>query len=180
MSQLSEIPQSRRTAVSRDRCYYGEHHFRLFAARPKGCAVLQLSQSLKQSPRLLKKSHAVCREDCFSPAHLQEPDAKQVLELAYRIANGRLTDVEGLCSLSEPAMGNDSLKNPPLRSELSAVYGEHPTFGQMLAFQLISQAGKGEIAALSALLDRVEGKVTQKTSVEGSSDLVLRVIRADL
>lgn len=66
------------------------------------------------------------------------------------------------------------------RSDLSAVYGDHPTFGQMLAFQLISQAGKGEIAALSALLDRVEGKVTQKTSVEGSSDLVLRVFRADL
>ena len=70
--------------------------------------------------------------------------------------------------------------HPEFRSNLLALYGNNPTFGQMLALRLISQAAEGEIAALSLLLDRVEGKVNQKTSVEGSSDLVLRVIRADL
>ena len=73
-----------------------------------------------------------------------------------------------------------SRMKPDHRADFLAVYGAHHTLGQMIAYQLIAQAARRKIAAVSLLLDRVEGKVNQKTSVEGSSDLVLRVIRADL
>ena len=62
------------------------------------------------------------------------------------------------------------------REDFSAVYGDRPTFGQMIAFQLISQAARGDAAVLSLLLDRVEGKANQKNVREENNEVVFRVV----
>jgi hypothetical protein len=49
------------------------------------------------------------------------------------------------------------------------VYGKDATFGQMLAFQLIAQAVKGDMQAVKEVLDRVEGKVKQSVAMAGES-----------
>lgn len=50
---------------------------------------------------------------------------------------------------------------------LKLVMGESPTFGQFVAFKSIQATLKGDIFALKEVLDRVEGKVTQKVDHGG-------------
>jgi hypothetical protein len=47
------------------------------------------------------------------------------------------------------------------------VYGSNATFGQLLAFKLITQAVKGDMQAAKEVLDRVEGKVKQSVAMSG-------------
>lgn len=49
-------------------------------------------------------------------------------------------------------------KLPPIFVE---VYGQNPTFGDMLAFQLIATAAKGDMSAMNTVFDRIEGKTVQ-------------------
>lgn len=39
------------------------------------------------------------------------------------------------------------------------LYGDEAAFGQMLAFKVIAQAANGDMQAIKAVLDRIEGKV---------------------
>jgi hypothetical protein len=48
-----------------------------------------------------------------------------------------------------------------------AIYGENATFGEMLAFKLVQMSAKGDMPAMKELLERVEGKVPQKTQLSG-------------
>jgi hypothetical protein len=57
-----------------------------------------------------------------------------------------------------------------LRTVFFEVYGPKPTFGQMIAFKLVQMSAKGDVIAMRELLDRVEGKVTQKTQLAGLDD----------
>jgi hypothetical protein len=50
---------------------------------------------------------------------------------------------------------------------MKLVMGEKPTFGQFVAFKSIQATLKGDIFALKEVLDRVEGKVTQKVDHGG-------------
>jgi hypothetical protein len=47
------------------------------------------------------------------------------------------------------------------------IHGETATFGQMIAFKLIAQAADGDMQAVNAVLDRVEGKVSQRHAISG-------------
>jgi len=47
------------------------------------------------------------------------------------------------------------------------IYGDTATFGQMIAFKLIAQAADGDMQAVNAVLDRVEGKVSQRHAISG-------------
>lgn len=58
------------------------------------------------------------------------------------------------------------------------IYGESPTFGQMIAFKTIQTAAKGDVFALKELLDRVEGKVAQKHAGEDGGPIQVVVTRA--
>lgn len=66
----------------------------------------------------------------------------------------------------------EAMKEAP-RQLFCAIYGDNPTFGQMVAFKAIQQAMKGDVFALKELLDRVEGKVAQKTVLEGEVNVAL-------
>jgi hypothetical protein len=57
-----------------------------------------------------------------------------------------------------------------LRQVFLEVYGPNPTFGQMIAFKLVAMSAKGDVMAMRELLDRVEGKVAQKTQLTGLDD----------
>lgn len=73
-----------------------------------------------------------------------------------------------------PAMLNAMRESA--RSAFLEVYGPSPTFGQMLAFKLVQMAAKGNMLAMNTLLDRTEGKVTQKVSGEdgGPIEFIVR------
>lgn len=47
------------------------------------------------------------------------------------------------------------------------VYGTEATFGQVLAFKLVTQGLRGDMQAAREILDRVEGKVTKKVEHGG-------------
>jgi hypothetical protein len=47
------------------------------------------------------------------------------------------------------------------------VYGTEATFGQILAFKLVTQGLKGDMQAAKEILDRVEGKVKQSVAMAG-------------
>ena len=72
----------------------------------------------------------------------------------------------------------ESMKSEMPRA-FSDLYGESATFGEMLAFKLIDRAAKGNLVALSLVLDRVEGKVTQKMAVD-AEPVVFRLVHCDL
>lgn len=57
------------------------------------------------------------------------------------------------------------------------VLGSSPTFGQFVAFRTIQQAIHGDMFALRELLDRVEGKVTQKIAGGNGGAIELKVTR---
>jgi hypothetical protein len=63
----------------------------------------------------------------------------------------------------------DAMKDGP-RLVFLEVYGDKPTFGQMIAFKLVAMSAKGDVMAIRELLDRVEGKVAQKTQLTGLDD----------
>jgi hypothetical protein len=64
-----------------------------------------------------------------------------------------------------------------LPSLFTDVCGEDATFGQMLAFKLVAQAVEGDMKAMSAVLDRVEGKVRPNVGLSGADDEpIIRVI----
>jgi hypothetical protein len=44
------------------------------------------------------------------------------------------------------------------------------TFGPMLAFKLVAKAGKGDMKAMNAVLDRAEGKVRQNVKLSDAKD----------
>jgi hypothetical protein len=69
--------------------------------------------------------------------------------------------------LDKPIPEKMKAKLPPIFVE---VYGENATFGEMIAFKLVAMSAKGDIIALKELLDRVEGKVAQKTVHTGEDD----------
>jgi Family of unknown function (DUF5681) len=50
------------------------------------------------------------------------------------------------------------------------IYGPEPTFGQMIAFKLVQMSAKGDLFAIREVLERVEGKVAQKTTLTGEDD----------
>jgi hypothetical protein len=56
------------------------------------------------------------------------------------------------------------------------------TFGPMLAFKLVAKASKGDMKAMNAVLDRVEGKVRQNVGLSGANEdaLTFLVIRVDI
>ena len=56
------------------------------------------------------------------------------------------------------------------RAVFIEVYGPTPTFGQMIAFKLVAMSAKGDVIAMRELLDRVEGRVAQKTQLTGLDD----------
>lgn len=56
------------------------------------------------------------------------------------------------------------------RTVFTEIYGDRPTFGQMIAFKLVQTSAKGDMMAMRELLDRVEGKVAQKTQLTGADD----------
>lgn len=62
-------------------------------------------------------------------------------------------------------------KLPPIFVE---VYGQEPTFGDMLAFQLIATAAKGDISAMNMVFDRVEGKTVQ--GVQHMGEIITKLI----
>jgi hypothetical protein len=64
----------------------------------------------------------------------------------------------------------------------SEIYGENATFGEMLAFKLVIQASQGDMRAMSILMERVEGKVTQNLAHSGGTEepIVFRVIRVNV
>lgn len=56
--------------------------------------------------------------------------------------------------------------------EMRGMFGEAPTFGQFAAFKLITVAiGKGDVFAFKEILERVEGKVAQKSVHTGRMTL---------
>jgi hypothetical protein len=63
----------------------------------------------------------------------------------------------------------DAMKEVP-RQVFLDVYVAKPTFGQMIAFKLVAMSAKGDVMAMRELLDRVEGKVAQKTQLTGLDD----------
>jgi hypothetical protein len=67
----------------------------------------------------------------------------------------------------------DAMKEGP-RAVFIEVYGPTPTFGQMIAFKLVQMSAKGDVMAMRELLDRVEGKVAQKTQLTGLDDEPIR------
>jgi hypothetical protein len=66
-------------------------------------------------------------------------------------------------------------KLPPIFVE---IYGPEATFGQMVAFKLIASSAKGDVFALKELLDRVEGKVTQKLAGDDGGPIQFTLTRA--
>lgn len=54
-----------------------------------------------------------------------------------------------------------------LPSMFAELHGEGATFGQLLAFNAIAEAARGNLKALSTILERVEGKVSQTMNVAG-------------
>ena len=71
-----------------------------------------------------------------------------------------------------------------MRAKLPAafveVYGESATFGQMLAFQMVAKAATGEMHAMREVLDRVEGKVSQRLASDETNSIQLTVRRIDV
>jgi hypothetical protein len=69
-----------------------------------------------------------------------------------------------------------------LPSLFTDVCGEDATFGQMLAFKLVTKAAKGDMKAMNAVLDRAEGKVRQNVGLSDANDdaLTFRVLRVDI
>lgn len=67
----------------------------------------------------------------------------------------------------------DAMK-PGARQVFFDVYGANPTFGQMIAFKLIAISARGDMMAIRELLERVEGKVAQKTQLTGPEDGPIR------
>jgi hypothetical protein len=69
-----------------------------------------------------------------------------------------------------------------LAPAFAEVFGENATVGEMLAFKLIAQAAKGNMQAMNTIMNRVEGRVSEKVSLSGpeSEPVVFRVIRADV
>lgn len=63
----------------------------------------------------------------------------------------------------------DAMKEGP-RAVFTEIYGPEPTFGQMIAFKLVQTSAKGDMFAMRELLDRVEGKVVQKSEVDLTID----------
>src|ERR1700723_1494980 len=57
------------------------------------------------------------------------------------------------------------------RAVFFEVYGQNPTFGQMIAFKLVQMSAKGDMFAMRELLDRVEGKVPQKADLNLSGEV---------
>ena len=47
------------------------------------------------------------------------------------------------------------------------IYGVTATFGQMIAFKLVAQAADGDMQTVNAVLDQVEGKVSQRHAISG-------------
>lgn len=70
--------------------------------------------------------------------------------------------------LDQPVPEAMKAKLPPIFVE---VYGTHATFGQVLAFQLVTQGLRGDMQAAKEILDRVEGKVTKKLEHSGRMTL---------
>lgn len=66
--------------------------------------------------------------------------------------------------LDKPIPEAMKAKLPPIFSE---VYGDSPTFADMIAFKLVAMSAKGDMFAMKELLDRVEGKVAQTQKLEG-------------
>jgi hypothetical protein len=66
--------------------------------------------------------------------------------------------------LDQPIPETMKAKLPPIFVE---VYGTEATFGQVLAFKLVSQGMKGDMQAAKEILDRVEGKVKQSVAMAG-------------
>ena len=69
-----------------------------------------------------------------------------------------------LTQLGMPIPAGTKEKLPAMFAEL---YGEGATFGQLLAFNAIQEAAMGNVKALGTILDRVEGKVSRTTKLEG-------------
>jgi len=69
----------------------------------------------------------------------------------------------------------------PVRELLIELFGENPTFGEMIAVKLIQSSSKGDMFATNTLLDRAEGRVTQKTELAGADgeSLVFTIRRVD-
>lgn len=63
-----------------------------------------------------------------------------------------------------------------MRAVFFEVYGPNPTFGQMIAFKLVAMSAKGDIFAIKELLDRVEGKVSQKVALSGEDGGPMRFV----
>lgn len=72
----------------------------------------------------------------------------------------------------------DAMKDGP-RAVFLEIYGPNPTFGQMIAFKLVQMCAKGDVFAMRELMDRVEGKVTQKMNVAGEEGgpIIFKVTR---
>ncbi len=66
-----------------------------------------------------------------------------------------------------------------LSTALADVCGPQVTFGQVLAFILVSQALEGNTRAIQTILDRTEGRVSQPVDPSGG-EIEFRVIRCDL
>jgi hypothetical protein len=81
--------------------------------------------------------------------------------------------------LEKPIPAAMRAKLPPMFREL---YGDEATFGQMLAFTVISQAASGDMRAMTTVLDRAEGKVKQSLGVSGEdgNELEFRVVHIGL
>jgi len=79
--------------------------------------------------------------------------------------------------LDQPIPDTMKQKLPPVFVE---VYGTDATFGQLLAFKLVTQGLKGDIQAAKEVLDRVEGKVKQSVAMgaEGGGPIQFVVTRA--
>jgi Family of unknown function (DUF5681) len=84
-----------------------------------------------------------------------------------------------LYQLEKPVPASMKAKLPPTFTE---VYGDNATFGEMLAFRLVADAANGNMKAIATVLDRAEGKVTQKMALSGeaSEPVTFRVIRVNV
>lgn len=76
-----------------------------------------------------------------------------------------------LMQLDKPIPASMKEKLPPIFTE---VYGPEPTFGDMLAFQLIATAAKGDMSAMNTVFDRVEGKTVQ--GIKMSGEVITKVV----
>ncbi len=66
-------------------------------------------------------------------------------------------------------------KLPPFFVEM---YGAEATFGQLLAFKMVTKAANGDMRAIREVLDRVEGKVANKIAGgDGDGPVEFQVIR---